>query len=45
MENETAEEKFENYFKFIKELGIDTTERYNEIKAYYLKGLLSFNIP
>lgn len=37
-------EKFENYFRFIKELGIDTEEKYNEIKKYYSKGLLRFNI-
>jgi hypothetical protein len=38
------EEQFEDYFKFIKILGIDTEENYNEIKEYYSKGLLRFNI-
>ena len=39
------EKQFEDYFKFIKILGIDTEERYNEIKEYYSKSLLRFNIP
>jgi hypothetical protein len=39
------EEQFEDYFKFIKVLEIDTEKRYNEIKEYYSKGLLRFNIP
>ena len=37
--------KFEEYFKLIKEFEIDSTERFNEIKEYYSKGLLTFNIP
>ena len=46
MSNITQKEnQFEDYFKFIKVLGIDTEENYNEIKEYYLKGLLRFNIP
>ena len=38
------EKQFEDYFSFIKILGLDTEERYNEIKDYYSKGLLRFNI-
>lgn len=45
MKNKTQKEKqFEDYFSFIKILGLDTEERYNEIKDYYSKGLLRFNI-
>ncbi len=39
------EKQFEEYFKFIKILGIDTEESYNEKKDFYSKGLLRFNIP
>jgi len=42
---EYKKQQFDNYFKLIKELGIDTEERYNVVREYYSKGLLSFNIP
>ncbi len=41
---ENKKQQFDNYFKLIKEFEIDTEERYNEIREYYSKGLLSFDI-
>jgi len=41
---ELRKEEFDKYFKLIKKFGIDTGERYNQIKEYYSKGLLRFNI-
>lgn len=41
---ELRKEEFDKYFEFIKKFGIDTDERYNQIKEYYSKGLLWFNI-